>query len=160
MFSRRRDGQIDVRLPDEVRDVLVDVLRQYRELLIGEDDGALRRLFPTAYPDDDELEQEYRGLVHDTLLAGRLDALDTVDATLRADTLTEAQLAAWMGAINDLRLVIGTRLDVSEDDGPPDPDAPDAPLAYLYHDLGVLLEAIVTVMTEGLPPPRPDIDLA
>ena len=48
-----------------------------------------------------------------------------------------------MGAVNDLRLVLGTRLDVSEDDHDVDPDAPDGPARLVYHYLGWLLEEIV-----------------
>src|SRR5947209_5095809 len=79
------------------------------------DDPSLRRLFPTAYPDDAERDREYRQLVGDELVERRRAALDTLLATVDASSVSEDDLAAWMGAINDLRLVLGTRLDVSEE---------------------------------------------
>ena len=52
-----------------------------------------------------------------------------------------------MTALNQLRLVLGTRLDVSEDDEPlPDPEDPAAPLHDIYHYLGVLLEAVLDAL--------------
>jgi hypothetical protein len=35
--------------------------------------------------------------------------------TLRKDTLSLDEADAWLRALNDLRLVLGTRLDVTED---------------------------------------------
>ncbi|MCB9374182.1 MAG: DUF2017 family protein, partial [Microthrixaceae bacterium] len=113
----RPDGAYDVRMRHGERDLLGHLLGQLRELLTagsgggaaGADvDPVLRRLFPTAYPDDAELDAEYQGLVRDDLLEGRLAAIDVVEETVDADVITEEQLLAWMGAVNDLRLVIGT----------------------------------------------------
>ncbi len=65
---------------------------------------------------------------------------DTIDAR----RLDESQLNAWMSAVNDLRLVLGTRLDVSEEtDLVAEADDPDGPLLALYAYLGYLLESIV-----------------
>ena len=88
----------------------------------------MRRLFPTAYHDDAERDREYQQLVRDELLDRRLAALDIVDShRSTADELDEAQLSAWMRRVNDLRLVLGTRLDVCEDRRRLDADDPDAP---------------------------------
>src|SRR5436190_1624534 len=112
------------------------------------DDPSLRRLFPTAYPDDPERDREYRQLVGDELLDRRRASLDTIQATIDATTLSEDEVLAWMGAINDLRLVLGTRLDVSEETEPiPAPDDPDAPMLVLYGYLGYLLETIVEALS-------------
>ena len=79
---------------------------------------------------------------------GRLAGLDKVEETLDADVVTEEQLLAWMGAVNDLRLVLGTRLDVSEDMEEMDPDDPDAPLFEVYDYLAWLLENIVAALAD------------
>jgi hypothetical protein len=150
-FRRTRKG-IEVAIPDHERELLAGLVPQLRELLIGEDDPNLRRLFPTAYPDDPEQEDDYRGLVHDTLLEGRLAALDTFESSVRERTLTDDQPGCWMGSINDLRLVLGTRLDVSEDDVDIDPEHPEAAAFAVYHYLGWVLDDIVKVMIETLPP--------
>ncbi len=84
------------------------------------DDPSLRRLFPPAYIDDPEGEAEYRRLMGDDLLQGRQAALDTMAATVDATELDEGQITV-LSCLNDLRLVLGTQLDVSEDEAPPTP---------------------------------------
>jgi len=154
---RRRDGAYDLRLRGWERDLLTNLVPQLRELLTagaggGEarsaPDPSLRRLFPTAYADDAELDAEYQSLVRDDLLERRLAALDLLEETVDADVVTEEQLLAWMGTVNDLRLVLGTRLDVSEDMDEIDPDDPDAPLFAAYGYLGWLLENIVAALAD------------
>jgi hypothetical protein len=151
-FKRTRKG-IEVALPDAERELLAGLVPQLRELLLGDADPNLRRLFPTAYPTDPKQEDEFRSLVHDSLLEGRLAALDTLEATVRERTLTDDQLGCWMGSINDLRLVLGTRLDVSEDELEIDAMHPEAGAHAVYHYLGWVLDDIVKVMTETLPAP-------
>src|SRR5262249_52950494 len=45
------------------------------EVLVGADDPGVSRLFPSAYRDDPQAEREYRRLVRQTLVSGRLEAL-------------------------------------------------------------------------------------
>jgi uncharacterized protein DUF2017 len=154
-IRRTRKG-IEVSLPEEERELIGELAGQLREMLLADEDPNLRRLYPTAHADDAKLDDEYQSLVHGTLVEGRLAALDTLEATLGEATLTEDQLGCWMGAINDLRLVLGTRLDVSEEDHEVDPEAPDGPARVVYHYLGWVLEEIVVVLAEGLPEPSAD----
>ena len=48
--------------------------------------------------------------------------------------------------------MLGTRLDVQEDDdlGPDDPDDPDAPAWLLYYLLSDLVDELVEALAEGL----------
>ena len=62
-----------------------------------------------------ENEEQYRSLVRGQLVDGRAKAAATVRDTLGKDTLTPDEADAWLRALNDLRLVLGTRLDVTED---------------------------------------------
>ena len=149
----RRTGpdRYAVRLPDQEQALLVDLTRQLRGLLEEtSDDPSLRRLFPTAYVDDPDRDVEYQLLARDELVTRRLAALDALAATTEARELDAAGLSAWMGAVNDLRLVIGTNLDVSEDDGPFDPDAPDATARAVYGYLTALLDEVVRALEDGL----------
>ena len=147
---RTRRGDFEVRLPDEERALLRDLVPQLRSILDNDlSDPSLRRLFPTAYPEDPERDQEYRQLVGDELLERRHASLDTLLATVDATKLSEDELTAWMTSVNDLRLVLGTRLDVSEEMDPvPGTDDPNAPLLMLYGYLGYLLESIVEALAE------------
>ena len=58
---------------------------------------------------------------------------------------------AWMRALNALRLVLGTRLDVTEDDDRGiDPDDPDAPAWALYYFLSGLVDELVDALAADL----------
>ena len=153
-IRRTRTGRYEINLPAPERTLLGNLADQLRELMSETtDEPSVRRLFPTAYHDDPERDREYQQLVRDELLERRLTALATLETTLEADELDEGQLGAWLSSLNDLRLVLGTRLDVSE--GPIDVDAddPHAPAYAVYEYLGFLLSQVVDALTEGLPPP-------
>lgn len=150
-IERRRDGTIAVALQDVERETLHSLLEQLRDLLLADDRNALRRLYPTAYPQHEELEHDYRSLVHDSLLAQRLDTLDAMQATLDRTTLSNDELGSWMTAINSVRLTLGTLLDVGEDDDLPSPEDADFDQRSLYYLLGLLLEQIVEAMFHTVP---------
>ena len=145
--KRTRKGTYELRIPDEERALLRTMPNQLRELL-GTDDPSLVRLFPPAYVDDPEREAEYRRFVRDDLLARHREALDVMERTIDAESVTEGELSAWLSVINDLRLVLGTRLDVSEDtDLAARADDPDADSLAVYAYLGHLLESIVIALS-------------
>ncbi|MCJ7709335.1 MAG: DUF2017 domain-containing protein, partial [Chloroflexi bacterium] len=73
------------------------------------------RLYPPAFPDDPAAETAFRDLVRADLEDGRRDRLALVEATLEARSLDDAQAAAWTGVLNDLRLMLGTQLGVTDD---------------------------------------------
>jgi hypothetical protein len=156
--SRTRSGTYRVRLPGPEREVLARLVGDLRQLLAAgagaEDLADLARLFPPAYHEDAERDREYHALVRDELLDRRLAAIEVVESTVAdASELDEDQLCAWMAAINDLRLVLGTRLGVTADTEPVGPDHPDAPALAAYEYLGFLLHEVVEALSGGLPPP-------
>ncbi|WP_310728390.1 DUF2017 domain-containing protein [Streptomyces sp. N2A] len=133
-------------------------------------DPVLARLFPDAYggpdlvPDDDvrAAAAEFRRYTENDLRARKrtdtlalIRALDTLSpsggdpAVLR---LTADECRQWLGALNDLRLAIGTRLEVTdEEDGGellrlPDSD-PRKPMVMAYLWLGGLQETLVESLT-------------
>jgi hypothetical protein len=143
--ERARDGSFRLRLPVEERAVVRSVVGQLRALVVEDADVDLRRLYPTAYANDPAADAEFRAFVHDDLVARRLEAIDTVTATIDEEHLDEAQLGAWMGVVNDLRLVLGTRLDISEelDLTAVADDDPEVATFALYSYLSWLLEQMV-----------------
>jgi hypothetical protein len=152
--KRTRDGRFALRISPAERDVLRKVPQELRELWSVSDpskDPDLRRLFPPAYLDDPERSAEYDVLVRDDLLAGRVHAADVMERTIDAQRLSEEEIGAWMTAINDLRLVLGTRLDVPEDVSELDfgPDDPRAPQFTLYAYLSMVEEDIVAALLRG-----------
>ncbi len=124
-------------------------------------DPVLERLFPQAYlePEDVERDAEYRRLVREDLLEAKLANLDVVTSTLDRGTvsmrrwtidLTEDEAAAWLGALNDLRLALGVRLGITEDfDGDIDPSDPRAPALNVLSYLGWLEENLVDALSSG-----------
>ncbi len=145
-FRRRRDGSFSVELTEMDRKLLGELVVQLRTMLTT-DSPALARLFPPAYGDDEERNAGYAALAGSELVERRLAALTEVERTLEATTLTEDELATWMRSVNGLRLVLGTILDVTEDEPPPDPEDGTAPLHATYEYLGYLLERMVEAMS-------------
>jgi hypothetical protein len=151
---RRGEGRYQVRLRPNERVLVADLVGQLREqLLASTDDPAVRRLFPPAYPNDAERDAGYQVLTRDELLEHRLSALDVVERTLDGNELDHADMTAWMGTLNALRLVLGTRLDVDEDLPDLDRADPMAPAYAVYEYLGWLLSQVIDVLDADLPPP-------
>lgn len=156
-FRHRSDGTITVQLSENERRVLGSLLGELRDHLddAAADDvpKAFERLFPVARPDDERAQDEWERLVHDELRTSRVAGIDIVDETLEADVVTPDQLTAWMQSINALRLVLGTRLGVSDesDRASFDPESPEAPLWVAYDWLTQLVDAAVRALRPTLP---------
>jgi hypothetical protein len=112
-------------------------------------DPALARLLPDAYRDDNEAAGEFRRLTESSLRRDKVSAADRLLATLPAAGAGEVRLdpettESWLSTINDVRLALGTRLEVTEEMAEPDPEDPDAPAYVVYLWLtelqGVLIE--------------------
>jgi hypothetical protein len=144
-IRRTRSGRYQITLGDQERAVLAALAPQLRQLLADPDQEILHRLFPPAYSADDDREhqEEYQRLMRDDLVERHGDALDVLERTAQADELDAAQMDAWMRALNHLRLVIGTRLDVTEADDPVGAEDPDHQVYYL---LGYLQECVVEAL--------------
>ena len=147
--KRTRRGDFELHLPREERTILRELPEQLRALL-SSDDPALERVFPPAYPDEEELQAEYERLVRGDLLQQRLGSADVMQRTIEASRLTEEELLAWLSALNDLRLILGTKLGATEDDDPATiaDDDPMAPSYALYHYLGWLEEQVVEALAQ------------
>jgi hypothetical protein len=122
------------------------------------DEAARDRLFPRAYldPTEDAAELAFQAAVHADLAAGRIAALDGLIDDLEAAervrggvrvVLDADRVGLWVGAINDLRLTLGTRIGVADDDpeyaGPVAADAGDV---GLYHWLTGLQEGLISYL--------------
>ncbi len=140
------------------RTTLNGLLDQLRDVLMNDSSiDVARRLFPAAYHQDAQHEQEYQRLMRDELLSSRLSSLSLATALLERETnsdsivLSADELDALMRSINSLRLVLGTLLDVDEDEFEARlaEDDPAYGQYQLYSYLGWLLDWIVTVQTES-----------
>ena len=134
-----------------VRGLLVELCQQSRALLAAEDpssDPAVARLFPPAYEDDPLRNLEFETNLGDAPRAGKLEAIDTVERTAHATALTEDEFLAWVGVVNDLRLVLGTRIDITEEATEEDfpSDDPRHETFHVYQYLGYLLQEMLEAM--------------
>ena len=119
---------------------------------------------PPAYLDvaDVERDAEYRRLMRDDLVKEKLANLDLVTTTLARGSslvrrwtveLTDEEATAWLGVLNDIRLALGVRLDITEDfDGDVDDTDPRAPALHLLSYLGWLEEQLLDALADLTPP--------
>lgn len=151
--KRSRLGGYVVRLPPREREVLGSLPPMLRSLLAesNDEDPALRRLFPSAFLDDEKATAEFDSVVRDDLMGQRLAAIETLERTIGSDRLSEEELSAWLASVNDLRLVLGVRLAVTEESTPEDFRAdPETERSYaLYAYLSYLEEEMVDALAGG-----------
>jgi len=121
---------------------------------IPPDDPVLARLLPDAYRDDAEAAGEFRRFTEQELRSGKVAAAQTVLDTLPPDggriELTEPDAQVWLRALNDVRLVLGVRLDITEDTAQRsqdlDPADPRAAYLWVYDWLTYLQETLVRAL--------------
>jgi hypothetical protein len=112
--------------PPSEDDQLQDLLDASLEPVEAPEDPVLRRLLPDAYRDDAPAAVEFRRLTEGDLRATKLHALSQITTDLSAPGVThrtgsirldldEDAAAAWLPALTDIRLALGTRIDVTED---------------------------------------------
>jgi hypothetical protein len=136
---RRRGARFTVSLSEDEREMLAELCRQSRALLEAEDpssDPAVARLFPPAYQDDPLQNLEFETALGNAPRNGKLDAIATVERTIRASDVGEDELLDWMKVVNDARLVLGTRIEITEQatqrDYPADHPDHDSFGVYVY----------------------------
>jgi hypothetical protein len=177
-FRRNRHGQVWLHLGDPDRGLMVDLLGQMVAMLsepeedepvdplaelVGidptaqrPDDPALARLFPDAYEDPDDAD-EFRRFTQRDLRATKLGNLTTAAATLQRPNptrLSKPECLAWLVALNDLRLTLGTRLEITED-GPEEflslaKDDPRRSMYLVYDWLTYHQDRLVQALQKGI----------
>ena len=178
MASIKRKGElIRVKLEAEERMILTGFAREVAEMLGGvpaadpdplaamvgmsadttapepPDDPALLRLLPDAY-DDPDGAAEFRRLTDDELRRGKAASLvhlaDDVESSNGLVELDDAGADVWVQALNDVRLVLGVRLEVDDDSGSwrrsLSPEDPRLPLVAAYDWLAGLQELLLEAL--------------
>jgi Domain of unknown function (DUF2017) len=112
---------------------------------------AVTRLFPVVHPDDPAAEEEWQRLMREELVTSRTAAIDTVVRVLerpgRKVPLDEDEMHAFLRAVNSIRLVLGTVLDVGEDEDDISPELLETPEYGLYGYLSYVLDASVRALS-------------
>lgn len=130
------------------------------------DDPVLARLFPTAYPDDEESAGEFRrfteGSLRDSKARAAALVIDTLEEAGLPDELAEDGLhidveldqeaaLAWLKSFTDVRLALATRLGIEDEDDDfwlalPDDD-PRTQVHDIYDWVGYLQETLVHALS-------------
>lgn len=129
------------------------------------DDPVLARLFPTAYPDDEDAAGEFRryteGTLRNSKATGAVGIIETLEEAGLPEELGEEELVVdieldrpaaltWLKSLTDIRLALATRLGVEEGDedswlAMPDED-PRAHVYDIYQWVGYLQETLVAAL--------------
>ncbi len=179
MRFSRRGGALEVKLDRHEAGVLTFLASELLELLgegeaestdplaalVGLPEGdvrtpadpALARLLPDAYGDDPEAAREFRRFTEADLRAGKRAAATTVIASLVPALerggrlrLDREQADAWLASLNDVRLMMATRLGVTADtELDPGPDHPDRQRLLAYGWLGWVQESLLARLDPG-----------
>jgi hypothetical protein len=162
-FTTAKGGGFVLKLGREERALVARLLDELAALLADPLDPALTaRLFPVVHPHRADQEAEYQRLMREELVASRLAGIETVKQVLGGSgssgtgkpgsskqvTFTEDQLVTFMQALNSVRLVLGTMLDVTEDDDER-PGHELVPEYQLYAFLSWVLDSAVHALTRG-----------
>ncbi|SFK96961.1 DUF2017 family protein [Geodermatophilus ruber] len=156
---RRRGDEVVARLEPAEAGIVGLLLDQLEQLLAADTadvggDPVVERLLPDGHRSDPDLAADYREMTEAALRAGKADDLATVRATLPPDggtlRLDPDQAAAWLRTSNDLRLALGTRLDVQEDTEPPeDLSSEEGQQMAVYYWLTALQGSLVDALVAG-----------
>jgi hypothetical protein len=148
----------DAAVLDESADVFADLEKQFSspdepdpELSA---DPVVARLLPDAYQDDPEKAGEFRKYTESSLREAKKYFAQTLLETLPPEggkvRLTGDQARDWLRALNDIRLMFGVRLEVTEDFEEQlaalDPKDPRAAAFEVYGWLGAVQESLVRAL--------------
>ncbi|MEO7124326.1 MAG: DUF2017 domain-containing protein [Lacisediminihabitans sp.] len=164
-FTVEDDGTVSAVLAIDEVAILVDLTGQISDLLQEnpQDDDALRRLLPDAYPDDRAASAEFRRFTAPGLLDRKSATASVILSTLsnsnaaRAESglgaeaptivrLDPQQAQSWLTALGDLRLVIAARLGIVKDG---DEGEPGAVMTEVYDWLGYVQGSLVEAMDQA-----------
>lgn len=163
-FENAGGGIVTARL-DPVEAVLLTQLASQVAELIEESrtrdagaDLAILRLLPDAYPDDAEASAEFRRFTAAELSGKKVRNARTMIADVAsaasADGPVEVRLdagsaGAWLRSLTDIRLVLATRLGITEDgDVAEGEDEESLMLGDVYDWLGFVQDSLVNALEE------------
>ncbi len=158
-FSSEPGSAVRIRLEEHEADMMRNLLLEMNTMLdtARPNDRVIERLFPRAYTDESD-ESSYREMVSSDLERGKKNALESVQQHIGEEgpvdlPLSNEEAEDWLKALTDIRLAIGTRIDVTEEmmREDLDPDDAMAPALAVLHWLGWVQESMIERLsrTEG-----------
>lgn len=145
-----QNGNYQVAVSENEKE-LVSIISVEVTSFLQRNTGEASRLFPPAYIDEPEAENEYQAMIHNDLVAAHIFALEALNESLAKPEVTESDLIEIMRALNILRLFLGERLNISEDyeDSPSETD-PSYDIWILFQIFGQMLSSIINVLHEKI----------
>jgi hypothetical protein len=115
------------------------------------DDPVLARLLPDAYSEDPEASAEFRRYTEESLRAGKINSAQAVLASLPAGggdvVLSEPECQQWLKALNDVRLALGVRLGITDEEQDLaeslPPSDPRSAYIWVYQWLAYLQDSLI-----------------
>ena len=142
-----KNGAFKVETPDWQIQIFRGLAKELKTVLSGGNSSLTTRLFPVAYQSDEAANEEYIKLTHEDLLQSHLTSLKLIEDISTDKEASEDTLIKIMQGINILRLVVGTRLKIDDEEPENSPQAnkdhPDHNLWLIFHLLGEILSIIV-----------------
>lgn len=151
IVTRAGDG-FTLHIGADEREVVARLLGELRDMQTNPDAAdAVARLFPVVHPGDAVAEEEWQRLMREELVTSRAAAIDTVVGVLerpgRKVPISAEEMQAFIQAVNSIRLVLGTVLDVGEEEDDLPPEVLESPEYGLYGYLSFVLDASVRVLS-------------
>ena len=136
-------------LRDEEKELLL-ILPDLVEEAILMNSPYVTRLFPPTYPFDDSAQNIIERATTKSLAEKHIELLTCFAKTLNKATLSTSDVVVWTGAINDIRLLMGTALDVCEDMDLPKEDDPRFEDFVIYNYLSWLQSSLLEFLANDL----------
>lgn len=140
---RRIEGdRFAIDLDHRVRQVLLD-LKEMAVAHLAVESPATTRIFPVTYQNSPEMELDFQKLTRAPLTDHHQACLDTFANTLFLDELSLDEILAWLGALNNIRFILGSALEIDQDREAPEKDDPNYEGFVVYDLLTYLQSAII-----------------
>ena len=147
MITHLKNGTFKVETPDWQIQIFRELAQELETVLSDRNSYLITRLFPVAYQSDTAANAEYEQLTHEELLQSHLASLKLIKEISNNAEVSEGTLIEIMQGINILRLVLGTRLKIDDENSESSTviseDHPDHNLWLVFHLLGQTLSTIV-----------------
>jgi Domain of unknown function (DUF2017) len=119
------------------------------------DDPVLARLLPDGYTDDPEASAEFRRYTEESLRTAKVASAQTVLASLPSGggevRLSEPECQQWLRALNDVRLALSVRLDITDENEDLSDhlaaDDPRSAYVWVYQWLAYLQDSLIEALT-------------
>ena len=146
------DRRLVIDFDQQEAELLVLLARQLEQFVddrAEQVDPLVRRLFPEAYRDDPDAAAEFRRYTRDALRSYKTAGADAVATALTATPSVELDRAdadRWARTLTDIRLMVGTRIGLEDDDS----DVPEGLVGEISDWLTELQGGIIAALDGGL----------